>query len=96
LIRFSIFALRCKQFKTAVIFSIQTSMLGWSTLFERRRRTVLGASMMAVNGRARREGEVVHLIAQQLFDPTSDLSGVADRDETFKLPTGRGDEFAYP
>jgi hypothetical protein len=61
LIRFSIFALRCKQFKTAVIFSIQTSMLGWPTLFERRRRTVLGASMMAVNGRIQRKGEVVLL-----------------------------------
>ena len=25
----------------------------------------------------------------------SDLSGLADRDEAFKLPTGRGDEFAH-
>ncbi|MGG6898055.1 error-prone DNA polymerase [Rhizobium sp. BR 315] len=67
----------------------------WPTLFERRRRIVLGASMMAINGRIQREGEVVHLIAQQLFDLTSDLSGLADRDEAFKLPTGRGDEFAH-
>jgi len=67
----------------------------WPTLFERRRRIVLGSSMMAINGRIQREGEVVHLIAQQLFDLTSDLTGLADRDETFKLPTGRGDEFAH-
>ncbi|MDK4742649.1 error-prone DNA polymerase [Rhizobium sp. CNPSo 3464] len=67
----------------------------WPTLFERRRRIVLGSSMMAINGRIQREGEVVHLVAQQLFDLTSDLSGLADRDEAFKLPTGRGDEFAH-
>lgn len=67
----------------------------WPSLFERRRRIVLGSSMMAINGRIQREGEVVHLVAQQLFDLTSDLSGLADRDEAFRLPTGRGDEFAH-
>jgi len=67
----------------------------WPTLFERRRQVVLGSSMMAINGRIQREGEVVHLVAQQLFDLTGDLSGLADRDEAFKLPTGRGDEFAH-
>ncbi|TWB43589.1 hypothetical protein FBZ98_1219 [Rhizobium sp. ERR 922] len=51
--------------------------------------------MMAINGRIQREGEVVHLVAQQLFDLTSDLSGLADRDEAFRLPTGRGDGFAH-
>jgi error-prone DNA polymerase len=67
----------------------------WPKLFERRRRVVLGSSMMAINGRIQREGDVVHLIAQQLFDFSSELSGLADRDETFRLPTGRGDEFAH-
>jgi error-prone DNA polymerase len=67
----------------------------WPSLFERRRRIVLGSSMMAINGRIQREGEVVHLVAQQLFDLTGDLSGLADRDEAFRLPTGRGDEFAH-
>jgi error-prone DNA polymerase len=67
----------------------------WPTLFEKRRRVVLGSSMMAINGRIQREGEVVHLVAQQLFDLSGDLSGLADRDTEFKLPTGRGDEFAH-
>jgi hypothetical protein len=31
----------------------------------------------------------------QLFDLSGDLSGLADRDVDFKLPTGRGDEFAH-
>jgi len=51
----------------------------WPTLFERRRRVLLGASLMAINGRIQREGEVVHLVAQQLFDLSSDLSGLAWR-----------------
>jgi error-prone DNA polymerase len=67
----------------------------WPTLFEKRRRVVLGSSMMAINGRIQREGEVVHLVAQQLFDLSGDLSGLADRDTEFRLPTGRGDEFAH-
>jgi error-prone DNA polymerase len=67
----------------------------WPKLFERRRRIVLGSSLMAINGRIQREGDVVHIVAQQLFDLTEDLSGLADRDMEFKLPTGRGDEFAH-
>lgn len=67
----------------------------WPSLFEKRRRVVLGSSMMAINGKIRREGDVVHLVAQQLFDLTGDLTGLADRDLDFKLPTGRGDEFAH-
>ncbi|MET3858336.1 error-prone DNA polymerase [Rhizobium sp. OAE497] len=67
----------------------------WPSLFEKRRRVVLGSSMMAINGRIQREGDVVHLVAQQLFDLSDDLTGLADRDLDFKLPTGRGDEFAH-
>jgi error-prone DNA polymerase len=51
--------------------------------------------MMAINGRIQREGDVVHLIAQQLFDLSGDLSALADRDGEFKLPSGCGDEFAH-
>lgn len=51
--------------------------------------------MMAINGRIQREGEVVHLIAQQLFDLSVDLSSLSERDTEFRLPAGRGDEFAH-
>lgn len=67
----------------------------WPKLFERRRRVVLGSSMMAINGRIQREGEVVHLIAQQLFDLSVDLSSLSERDTELRLPAGRGDEFAH-
>jgi len=71
------------------------NLVVWPKLFERSRRVVLGSSMMAINGRIQREGEVVHLVAQQLFDLSADLSSLADRDGGFRLPTGRGDEFAH-
>ncbi len=67
----------------------------WPSLFEKRRRVVLGASMMAIQGKIQREGDVVHLIARQLNDLSSDLSALADRDAEFKNPSGRGDEFAH-
>ncbi|MEX2742072.1 error-prone DNA polymerase [Rhizobium mongolense] len=67
----------------------------WPKLFERSRRVVLGAGMMAINGRIQREGDVVHLVAQQLFDLSADLSNLAERDGAFRPPTGRGDEFAH-
>ena len=67
----------------------------WPSLFEKRRRVVLGASMMAIQGKIQREGEVVHLIARQLEDLSGDISALADRDTEFKNPSGRGDEFAH-
>ncbi|MGZ2432618.1 error-prone DNA polymerase [Rhizobium redzepovicii] len=67
----------------------------WPSLFEKRRRVVLGSSMMAINGKIQREGDVVHLVAQQLLDLSGDLSGLADREIDVRIPTGRGDEFAH-
>ncbi|CDM58756.1 Error-prone DNA polymerase [Rhizobium favelukesii] len=52
----------------------------WSSLFEKRRRVVLGSSMMAINLKIQREGDAVHLVPQPLFDLSGGLSGLADRD----------------
>ena len=40
----------------------------WPQVFEKFRRVVMGASMIAVRGRIQREGEVVHLVALRLVD----------------------------
>jgi error-prone DNA polymerase len=66
----------------------------WPSLFEKQRRVVLGFSMMAINGKIQREGGVVHLVAQRMFDLTSELASLGERD-SFRRPTGRGDEFAH-
>ena len=59
----------------------------WPNLFEKQRRVVLGSSMMAINGKIQREGDVVHLVAQQLFDLSGDLSSLGERDS---LPAADG------
>ncbi|HYI29036.1 MAG TPA: error-prone DNA polymerase, partial [Bradyrhizobium sp.] len=67
----------------------------WPSLYERQRRIVLAAGMIAVQGRIQREGEVVHLVAKQLTDLSADLASVGGRDSNFPLPHGRGDEFYH-
>jgi error-prone DNA polymerase len=52
----------------------------WPSLYERQRRVALGARLMAVNGKIQREGEVVHLVAQRMFDLSEDLSSLASRE----------------
>ena len=64
----------------------------WPRLFERQRRLILSASMIAVEGRVQREGLVVHVVAQGLSDLSDLLRSVGERDGAFPLPHGRGDE----
>ena len=56
------------------------NLVVWAKVFEKYRRTVLAASMMAVRGRIQREGDVVHLVAHQLTDLSAELASVGDRD----------------
>ncbi|OHV82620.1 error-prone DNA polymerase [Rhizobium sp. LCM 4573] len=64
----------------------------WPSLFERQRRVLMTASMMGIHGRIQREGDVVHLVAQRLFDFSGDLASLGERDNAFPLPHGRGDQ----
>jgi error-prone DNA polymerase len=67
----------------------------WSTVFEKQRRIILSAGLMAVYGRIQREGDVVHLVAHRLTDLSQELASVGDRDTAFPLPHGRGDELHH-
>jgi error-prone DNA polymerase len=64
----------------------------WPSLFERQRRVLMTASMMGIHGKIQKEGEVVHLVAQKLFDFSSDLANLGERNREFPLPYGRGDQ----
>jgi error-prone DNA polymerase len=68
------------------------NLVVWPSLFERQRRVVLSAGMMAVRGKIQREGEVVHLVAHHLTDLSDELASIGDRDGGFPLPHGRGDQ----
>jgi len=67
----------------------------WPSLFERQRRVLMTASMMGIHGKIQREGEVVHLVAQRLFDFSADLSSLGERDNDFPVPHGRGDQVKH-
>ncbi len=68
------------------------NLVVWPRVFAAHRRTVMGARLLGVRGRIQREGLVIHLVAEQLWDWSADLDRIAEIDETFRLTTGRGDE----
>jgi error-prone DNA polymerase len=47
----------------------------WPSLYERQRRIILAAGMIAVQGSIQREGNVVHLVANQLTDLSAENAG---------------------
>jgi error-prone DNA polymerase len=67
----------------------------WEKVFEQYRRVVLGSGMIGIKGRIQREGEVVHVVARELFDLSTDLASIGVREAGFSMPHGRGDEFHH-
>jgi error-prone DNA polymerase len=67
------------------------NLVVWSSLFDRQRRVVLSASMLKCRGRVQREGDVIHVVADQLEDLSSLLRSVGDRQQPFPIQRGRGD-----
>ena len=55
------------------------NLVVWSSLFDRQRRIVLSASMLACHGRVQREGDVIHVVAEQLDDLSDLLRSVGHR-----------------
>jgi error-prone DNA polymerase len=68
------------------------NLVVWADLYERQRRAVLTANMLAVEGRVQREGLVVHMVADKLIDMTDRLAAIGEQ-ETVVMPHGRGDNF---
>ena len=71
------------------------NLVVWPQVFERFRRTVIGANMIAARGRIQREGEVVHLVAHQLTDLSAELATVGSRNTAIPLLHGRGDQATH-
>jgi error-prone DNA polymerase len=69
------------------------NLIVWPAVFEKQRRLILSAGMIGCRGKLQREGEVAHVIVDELTDLTPLLRSVGARgDEDFPLRTGRGDE----
>ena len=68
------------------------NLIVWPAVFERQRRLVLTASMIACHGKVQKESGVIHVITERLQDLSGLLRTVGERDGPVVLPTGRGDE----
>ena len=68
------------------------NLVVWPDVFERQRRLILAAGMIAARGRVQRQGEVAHVVVEHLTDLSHLLRQVGDRDEAFPTRVGRGDE----
>jgi error-prone DNA polymerase len=68
------------------------NLVVWPSVFERQRQIVLSAGMMSVRGKIQRESAVVYLVAHHLTDLSEELASVGERDGSFPLPHGRGDQ----
>ena len=68
----------------------------WADRFEKQRRLVLSASMIACHGRVQREGEVIHVVTDHLEDLSHLLRSVGERDEPFPIRHGRVDGATHP
>jgi error-prone DNA polymerase len=53
------------------------NLIVWPSLFERQRRLILTAGMLACRGRVQREGIVIHVVARHLIDLSDDLRGLS-------------------
>jgi error-prone DNA polymerase len=72
------------------------NLIVWSSVFERQRRVVMSASMLACRGKVQKEGEVIHVVADHLIDLSALLASVGQRDGAFPLAHGRGDAVTHP
>jgi error-prone DNA polymerase len=72
------------------------NLIVWPSVFERQRRLVMSASMLACRGKVQKEGEVIHVIADHLTDFSPLLASVGQREGVFPLAHGRGDAVTHP
>jgi error-prone DNA polymerase len=68
------------------------NLIVWPSQFEKQRRTILAAQMLACCGKVQRASGTIHVIAEHLIDHSEMLRAVGGLDEALTVPAGRGDE----
>lgn len=68
------------------------NVIVWPKVFEANRRVVLGARVLGVKGTLQREGIVIHVIAKEFVDLTSDMAGIAGGTDIGERVIARADE----
>jgi error-prone DNA polymerase len=70
------------------------NLIVWPTIFERFRRVVLGATLVACTGKLQREGLVIHVVAEKLVDLTHRLAVL--REGGLEVERAPADEERHP
>ena len=63
------------------------NLIVWPSVFERQRRVLLSATMLACRGKLQKEGEVIHVIADEIIDLSALLRSVGDETRDMRVPT---------
>jgi error-prone DNA polymerase len=63
------------------------NLIVWPSVFERQRRILLSATMLACRGKLQKEGEVIHVIAEEIIDLSAQLRSVGDETRGIRPPT---------
>jgi error-prone DNA polymerase len=71
------------------------NLIVWPAVFEKQRRLVMSASMVACHGRVQQAEGVTHVIVESLEDLFGLLRSVGRRDAPFPIQHGRGDEATH-
>ena len=72
------------------------NLILWPDRFEKQRRLVMSAGMIACHGKIQREGAVTHVITDRLEDLSDLLRSVGDQDAPFPIERGSGDGVTHP
>jgi DNA polymerase III alpha subunit len=67
------------------------NLVVWPSVFETFRRIIMGVRLIGVRGTVQREGIVIHLVVEQLWDWSADLDRIANLDGRFELRASPGD-----
>jgi error-prone DNA polymerase len=67
-------------------------LIVWPKLFEREERLVRSAELIGCTGRVQREGIVIHVIAERLYDLSHMLKTIGTEEDALAVPHSRGDE----
>jgi error-prone DNA polymerase len=59
------------------------NLVVWDSLAQRDRRALLGAALLGVVGKVQKEGEVLHIVAERLFDHSELLGRLVTRSRDF-------------
>jgi error-prone DNA polymerase len=63
------------------------NLIVWPSVFDRRRRELLSATMLACRGKLQKEGEVIHVIADEITDLSTLLRSVGENTNAIRLST---------